>query len=228
MRWDCGSCWPCLCWAWPRIGGEDLRLDKHLRIAFEFTTAPKKRGRFFPGFTNASRHTIEQPERRTSDYFRFALLSCRAEDGACRWQTIGSSDREAVRKTRVPVSRFDMVRIPVVVSVFLVFSLCNGCSTSGRTGNADAIAERLGYEGCKLSKPLTMAEVMGRDMSGGYEQSRPHPDWDELIRRYAAGDLIYFIDCRRMDPSRIVAGTSLYALVRNGVIIARALDMTHR
>jgi hypothetical protein len=120
--------------------------------------------------------------------------------------------------------RFSM---PAVVSAFLVFSLCYGCSIGRRADKPGAVAARLGYEGCRLSRPLTMTEVMGRDMSGGYELSRPHPDWDELIQKYAAGDVIYFIDCRRVDPSRIVFGTSRYALVRDGVVIARAQDTIH-
>ncbi len=111
-----------------------------------------------------------------------------------------------------------------LVSACLVFGLCQGCSTAARADKADAIAARLGYHGCRLSKPLTMAEVMGKDMGGEYELGRPHPDWDELIRKYASGDVIYFIDCRRSDPSRIAAGTSVYALVREGAIIARAQD----
>jgi hypothetical protein len=111
------------------------------------------------------------------------------------------------------------------ISTFLVLGLCHGCSTAGgRADKAGTIAGRLGYEGCTLSKPLTMRQVMGKDMSGGYESSRPHPDWDELIQKYASGDLVYFIDCRRADPSRIFAGTSLYALVRGDVVIARAQD----
>lgn len=68
-----------------------------------------------------------------------------------------------------------------------------------------------------------MAQVMAKDMSGGNEANRAHPDWDALIDKYAAGDQIYFIDCRKVEPSRIFAGTSLYVLVRQGVIIARAL-----
>jgi hypothetical protein len=110
------------------------------------------------------------------------------------------------------------------LSTFLAFGLCYVCPTAGRADNAGATAARLGYEGCTLSKPLTMRQVMGKDMSGGYKSNRPHPDWDELIQKYAPGDLVYFIDCRRADPSRIFAGTSLYALVRGDVIIARVQD----
>jgi hypothetical protein len=72
-----------------------------------------------------------------------------------------------------------------------------------------------------------MLEVMGKDMSGGNEASRAHPDWDALIAKYASGDQVYFIDCRKVDPSRIVVGTSLYALVRGGVVIARAAETIH-
>jgi hypothetical protein len=122
-----------------------------------------------------------------------------------------------------------MMSMPTMLSSFLVFALCCGCSTAGRSERVDPGAARLGYAGCKLSKPLTMLEVMGKDMSGGYDSKRPrpHPDWDELIQQYAAGDRIYFIDCRRVDPTRIVVGISLYALVRDGVVIARAFDMMH-
>jgi hypothetical protein len=117
-----------------------------------------------------------------------------------------------------------MAAMPKWISPVLVFGLCCGCSTAWHADKVDAIAGRLGYEGCRVSKPLTMAEVMGKDMSGEYEIGRPHPDWDELIRQYASGDLVYLIDCRRVDPTRIVVGISLYALVRDGVIVARASD----
>jgi hypothetical protein len=112
-----------------------------------------------------------------------------------------------------------MLRIPAMVATSLVFGLCCGCSTGGET-----LATHLGYEGCRLSKPLTMLQVMAKDMSGGNEASRAHPDWDELIGKYASADRVYFIDCRRVDPSRIVVGTSEYVLVRDGVVIARASD----
>jgi hypothetical protein len=120
-----------------------------------------------------------------------------------------------------------MLKMPMKVWAAVLFCLCSGCSTAGRAGRVGDLAGGLGYEGCKFSKPLTMLQVMGKDMSGGYEASRPHPDWDELIQKYTSGDRVYFIDCRRVDPSRIVAGTSLYALVRDGVVIARAQDTFH-
>jgi hypothetical protein len=115
-----------------------------------------------------------------------------------------------------------MDAIVKMVLTFLVLGLGFGCLTA-RAGKPDAIAARLGYEGCRLSKALTMAEVMAKDMSGGNEANRPHPDWDALIEKYAAGDQIYFVDCRKVESSRIFAGTSLYLLVRQGVILARAL-----
>ena len=109
-----------------------------------------------------------------------------------------------------------------IPSGLLFFALCCGCSTARDTDKA--VAARLGYQGCAVSKPLTMLQVMGKDMSGGNGASRAHPDWDALIAKYAAGDLIYSIDCRKADPSRIFAGTSLYVLVRQGVMIARAAE----
>jgi len=107
-----------------------------------------------------------------------------------------------------------------MVLAFLALGLGFGCLTA-RAEKPDAIAARLGYEGCRLSKPLTMAEVMAKDMSGGNGANRAHPDWDALIDKYAAGDQIYFIECRKADPTRIFAGTSLYVLVREGVVVAR-------
>jgi hypothetical protein len=112
--------------------------------------------------------------------------------------------------------------VPKLVSTFLVFVLSYGCSTAAGAEKPGAIAARLGYDGCRLSKPLTIAQVMAIDMSGGNEANRAHPDWDELVSKYASGDRIYFIDCRKADPARIFAGTSLYVLVRDGAVIARA------
>jgi hypothetical protein len=114
-----------------------------------------------------------------------------------------------------------------MISTWLMLGLCNGCSSGGNTQKSETFAGRLGYEGCRLSKPLTMAEVMARDMSGGNEASRAHPDWDALIGKYVSGDKVYFVDCRRVDPTRIVAGISLYALVRDGVVIARVSETIH-
>ena len=116
-----------------------------------------------------------------------------------------------------------MTRVGWLVSSLWVFGLCCGYSSDGRANKAETIAARLGYEGCRLSKQLTFAQVMAMDMSGGREASRAHPDWDALIDKYASGDQIYFIDCRKAETSRIFAGTSLYVLVRQGVVIARAL-----
>jgi hypothetical protein len=112
-------------------------------------------------------------------------------------------------------------RTPMATAL-LVLGVCHGCSTAGHGDKGGALARRLGYEGCRVSKPLTMTEVMGRDMSGEYATGRPHPDWDELIRQYASGDRIYSINCSKVDPTRINVGISLYALVRDGVVIARA------
>lgn len=72
-----------------------------------------------------------------------------------------------------------------------------------------------------------MAQAMAMDMGGGREASRAHPDWDALIDKYASGDQIFFVDCRKAEPSRIFAGTSLYVLVRQNVIVARALGATN-
>ena len=116
-----------------------------------------------------------------------------------------------------------MIRVRWLVWVPLFFGLCCGYSNEGRANKSEALAARLGFEGCRFSKPLTMAQVMAMDMGGGREASRAHPDWDALIDKYAFGDQIYFIDCRKAEPSRIFAGMSLYVLVRQDVIIARAL-----
>jgi hypothetical protein len=112
----------------------------------------------------------------------------------------------------------------LIVSICLIFGLSSGCSTATRADKPEAIAARLGYEGCRLSKSLTMPQVMAKDMGGGNEASRAHPDWDELISKYTSGDQVYFVDCRKADASRIVNGTSLYVLVREGVVIARVSD----
>jgi hypothetical protein len=70
--------------------------------------------------------------------------------------------------------------------------------------------------------------VVERDKkSGNYLSSPRHPDWDALIGQYASGDLIYYIDCRTGDASRIVAGSDFYALVREGVVIVRALEVIY-
>jgi hypothetical protein len=105
--------------------------------------------------------------------------------------------------------------------------LCCVCSTVARAEGSESIARRLGYEGCRLSKPLKISEVMGKSMSGGNDANRSHPDWDELIAKFARGDLIYFVDCKKADQTRIFAGTSLYVLVREGAVIARAFETMH-
>jgi hypothetical protein len=120
-----------------------------------------------------------------------------------------------------------MANVPKLVSAFLVLVLCCGISTPVRADKGESLAGHLGYDGCRVSKPLTMAQVMAMDMSGGNGANRAHPDWDALIDKYAAGDQIYFVDCRKAESSRIYAGTSLYVLARQGVIIARALGVTN-
>jgi hypothetical protein len=69
-----------------------------------------------------------------------------------------------------------------------------------------------------------IAEVMAKDMSGGNGASRAHPDWDELIGKYKLNDQVYFVDCRRAAASSVVAGITLYVLVRDGAVIARVAE----
>jgi hypothetical protein len=123
------------------------------------------------------------------------------------------------------LSNIRLGSVKKMVSAFLMSGLC--FSNLGHAESGQSLARRLGYDGCRLSKALTMAQVMAKDMSGGYESGRAHPDWDELIAKYAAGDQIYFIDCSRADPTRVFAGMSIYVLVRQGVVIARASDTMH-
>ena len=116
--------------------------------------------------------------------------------------------------------RFNKILFPAA----LLVGLCCDGPTVARAEKPAAVAARLGFDGCKLSKPLTIAEVMAKDMSGGNGASRAHPDWDELIARRQSGDQVYFVDCRRVDLSNILAGTSLYILVRAGAVIARVAE----
>ncbi len=108
----------------------------------------------------------------------------------------------------------------VISNISLVGLCCFGLAVA-RANKSAVVAARLGFDGCKLSKPLKIAEVMAKDMSGGNGASRAYPDWDELIAKYKSSDEVYFVDCRRVDASNILAGTSLYVLVRDGVVIAR-------
>lgn len=116
--------------------------------------------------------------------------------------------------------RCSPIPMHAITRCFLMLSLCVAGSAS--IGADKDLATRLGYESCRLSKPLSLAQAMAKDMGGGTEASRPHPDWDELLAKYQAGDQIYLIDCRKADSSRIYAGISLYALVRESAVIARA------
>jgi hypothetical protein len=148
----------------------------------------------------------------------FAARICSAAHALTSFTYVRREGKLAKRSLRI--ARFT----PAMIFAFSVLSLVCGYSSEVRAEKAEAIAARLGFDGCRLSKPLTMSQVMAKDMSGGSESSRAHPDWDELITRYASGDQIYFVDCRKAESSRIFAGTSLYVLVREGVVIARARD----
>ena len=118
-----------------------------------------------------------------------------------------------------------MSRIPALVLALLCIGICEGCSTVGHTQQAHAVATTLGFEGCGAFGPLTPAQVVERDKkSGNYLSSHHHSDWDALIGQYASGDLIYYIDCRTADSSKIVVGSDFYALAREGVVIAHALE----
>jgi hypothetical protein len=112
----------------------------------------------------------------------------------------------------------------VITRRLLMVGLSLGWSTFGSTGEAGNLVARLGYEGCRLSKPLSLAQAMAKDMGGGNEASRSHPDWDELLAKYQTGDQIYLVDCRKADSSRIYTGITFYALIREGTVVARAGD----
>jgi hypothetical protein len=68
---------------------------------------------------------------------------------------------------------------------------------------------------------------MERDKKSGAYLWKSQPSWDAFVSQYTPGDLIFYIDWRAVDASRIVVGMDVYALVRAGVVIDRALDVTY-
>ena len=121
-----------------------------------------------------------------------------------------------------------MSRMPALALASLTLGICDGCSTTpDRVQHAHLVATSLGYEGCAASGPLTPAQVLERNRKSGNYLSPTHPDWDAMISKYASGDFIYYVDCRTVDASRLVVGTDFYALTREGVVIARALEVIY-
>ena len=121
-----------------------------------------------------------------------------------------------------------MPRIPALVVALLSIGICEGCSTVGHAQQAHVVANSLGFEGCRAFGPLTPAQVLERDKkAGNYLRSPRHPDWDALIAQYVSGDLIYCVDCTTVNASKIVVGSDFYALAREGVVIAHALEVIY-
>ena len=110
-----------------------------------------------------------------------------------------------------------------LISTLLILGLCNGCTTARRAEQPVTLAKTLGFEGCKATGPLTVAQVLATDRSADDKSNFRDPDLDVLIRKYTPGDQIYLVVCTQGDASGILVGTSFYALAREGVVIARAV-----
>jgi hypothetical protein len=120
-----------------------------------------------------------------------------------------------------------MSSIPALVLTTLTVGICDGCSIVGHTQQSHLVAKSLGFAGCGAFGPLIPAQVVERNKKSGNHLSSSNPDWNALISKYASGDLIYYIDCRTIDASTVVVGTDFYALAREGVVIARALEVIY-
>jgi hypothetical protein len=127
-------------------------------------------------------------------------------------------------KPNSKAARLGMRRKLAIGSSLLVFGLCCGCSTAGRAEPAKSFARSLGFEGCRAFGPLTPEQAVAREKSMENNLAWPHPDWDSLMGKYASGDRICYIDCTGGSADGVVVGTSLYALTREGVASARALE----
>lgn len=84
-----------------------------------------------------------------------------------------------------------------------------------------AVAKRLGVPNCRVSVPLSQAEVIQHAKRDGNPNPGESHEWVKLVREMQPSDQLRLIDCLEARRSKSVSDPYFYALVRNDTIIAK-------
>jgi hypothetical protein len=110
--------------------------------------------------------------------------------------------------------------------VALAFALV-GCASSLTTVRMapKLVASRLGFPTCRVSVPLSQADVIGDAKMIGNLHPEEYPEWIAITENIHAGDQLRLVDCLNAQQPDKVGGVYFYALIREDKIILKFYPM---
>jgi hypothetical protein len=84
-----------------------------------------------------------------------------------------------------------------------------------------SIARELGFPSCRVSVPLSQAEVIADAKRMGNPKPESYPEWIEMTASIRSGDQLRLVDCLRANRSTSIGDPYYYALIRGGKIVSK-------
>jgi hypothetical protein len=109
-------------------------------------------------------------------------------------------------------------------SVAIAFALAvAGCASEPTALRMEprSMAQQLGLPDCKVSVPLSQAEVIEDAKRVGNPNPERSQDWIEITKDFQPGDQLRAVNCLSAARSRAVGDPYYYALIRNDAIIVK-------
>ncbi|GLQ95626.1 hypothetical protein [Dyella mobilis] len=108
----------------------------------------------------------------------------------------------------------------IVVAIALAVAGCASGPTDLRV-EPRSIAQKLGLPDCKVSVPLSQAEVIDDAKRVGNPNPERNQDWIEITKNFQPGDELRAVNCLSAARSKDVGDPYYYALIRNDVIVLK-------
>lgn len=83
-----------------------------------------------------------------------------------------------------------------------------------------SIAKELGFQSCRVSIPLSQAEVIADAKRMGNPKLESYPEWIDMTVSSRPGDQLRLVDCLKAAQSTNVGDPYYYVLVRGGKIVS--------
>ncbi|HJR75099.1 MAG TPA: hypothetical protein VJ806_15855 [Luteimonas sp.] len=103
----------------------------------------------------------------------------------------------------------------------MAFALA-GCASAPTAVKMEpkSVAKQLGLQGCRVSVPLSQAEVISDAKRTGNPNPEAYREWTEITANIQPGDQLRLVNCLE-SRSKDVGNPYYYALVRNDAIILK-------
>lgn len=105
-----------------------------------------------------------------------------------------------------------------IITVAFAIAGCASAPTKVKM-EPKSVARELGFPSCRVSVPLSQAEVIADAKRMGNPKPESYPEWIDMTASIQSGDQLRLVDCLNANRSTNVGDPYYYALLGGGKLI---------